>query len=160
MKRLRLIFVVLLLVLTTGACTWQQTLAWDDAHGWSRGTTNHLLVEIYGDEANTHPDAVAARQAQSPEAGIPPAPYYPWDNLAECESHGEWDYGPHSDWGSHMYEGGLQFAPGTWDSYKYAGYPDAAYQATREQQIAVGIKLQKAAGWGQWPHCSAELGLR
>ena len=84
----------------------------------------------------------------------------PWDALAACESHGEWDYGPHSGWGSGIYEGGLQFHPNTWDAYKPAGYPEAAYQATREQQIVVGEAVLAAQGWGAWPDCSRKLGLR
>lgn len=58
---------VLVLVLAVGSgCTWQQTLAWDEVHGWNPGTTNHLLVQNYGPNANTHPEAVAlrAREAQ------------------------------------------------------------------------------------------------
>jgi len=83
-----------------------------------------------------------------------------WDALAECESHGEWDYGPHSTWGSRMYEGGLQFHPTTWDAYRYPWMPHAAYQATRLEQIAVGERVLAAQGWGAWPTCSRELGLR
>lgn len=90
----------------------------------------------------------------------PTTPYGVWDRLAQCESHGEWDYGPHSNWGSGIYEGGLQFHPNTWDAYKLAGYPAAAYQATREQQIVVGERVLAAQGWGAWPACSRELGLR
>jgi hypothetical protein len=26
--------------------------------------------------------------------------------------------------------------------------------------VAIASKLQKAAGWGQWPACTAKLGLR
>lgn len=83
-----------------------------------------------------------------------------WDSLAECESHGEWGYGPHSTWGSHRFEGGLQFHPATWDAYRPAGYPHAAYLASREQQIVVGERVLAAQGWGAWPTCSRELGLR
>lgn len=83
-----------------------------------------------------------------------------WDRLAQCESHGEWDYGPHSTWGSRIYEGGLQFHPRTWDAYKPAGYPARAYQASREQQIVVGERVLAAQGWGAWPHCSRVIGVR
>lgn len=102
------------------------------------------------------------------EAPAPPPHSHPpatpagsvWDRLAACESNGEWDYGPHSGWGSGIYEGGVQFHPTTWDAYKPAGYPDAAYQASREQQIAVAERVLAAQGWGAWPDCSRRLGLR
>lgn len=87
-------------------------------------------------------------------------PHETWDRLAECESHGEWDYGPHSTWGSRIYEGGLQFHPTTWDAYRYQGFPDAAYKASRLQQIAVAEAVLADQGWGAWPSCSRKLGLR
>lgn len=87
-------------------------------------------------------------------------PYGVWDRLAECESHGEWNYGPHSTWGSKLFHGGLQFHPGTWSAYKLPGYPTYAYQASREQQIKVGERVLAAQGWGAWPDCSRKLGLR
>lgn len=89
----------------------------------------------------------------------PPAPNYAaggtvWDRLARCESSGNWA----SSVG--LYEGGLQFHPSTWDRSKPAGYPDAAYQASREQQIAVAERVLARQGWGAWPACASELGLR
>lgn len=77
-----------------------------------------------------------------------------WDRLAVCEASGNWA----STVG--LYEGGLQFHPQTWDAYKPAGYPAAAYQASREQQIHVAEKVLAAQGWGAWPACSSKLGLR
>lgn len=89
----------------------------------------------------------AAEQAKARRASI-------WDRLAQCEAGGNWA----STVG--LYEGGLQFHPGTWDAYKYRGYPAAAYQASREQQIAVAERVLDAQGWGAWPACSRKLGLR
>ncbi|MGH0053625.1 MAG: transglycosylase family protein, partial [Sphaerochaetaceae bacterium] len=43
---------------------------------------------------------------------------------------------------------------------KPEGYPEAAYQATREQQILVGERVQAAQGWKAWPACSLKIGLR
>jgi len=76
-----------------------------------------------------------------------------WDRLAYCESHGDWHIDAYHD-------GGLQFAPGTWSAYKLRGYPAYAYQASREQQIAVAERVQQAQGWRAWPTCSKLLGLR
>lgn len=103
---------------------------------------------------------IANIKATQVKAAAPSTPYGVWDRLAQCESHGEWNYGPHSNWGSKIYHGGLQFHPRTWTAYKLSGYPTYAYQATREQQIEVGKRVLAAQGWGAWPACSRELGLR
>jgi Transglycosylase-like domain len=78
-----------------------------------------------------------------------------WDRLARCESGGRWNYN-----GSSGYDGGLQFLPSTWRSYKPSGYPSYAWQASREQQIVVAKKVLSDAGWGAWPACARKLGLR
>lgn len=103
-------------------------------------------------------DAKADRYAVEPRPE-PPAPNYAsggtvWDRLARCESGGNWA----SSTG--RYEGGLQFHPSTWDRNKPAGYPDAAYQASREQQIHVAERVLARQGWGAWPACASSLGLR
>lgn len=95
-----------------------------------------------------------------PEPEPAPAMSVNWDVLAECESHGEWDYGPHSGWGSGMFEGGLQFHSDTWDAYKPSGYPKAAYQASRTQQINVAEKVLDEQGLKAWPACTKALGWR
>ena len=74
-----------------------------------------------------------------------------WDRLAQCESGGNWSINT-----GNGYYGGLQFSLSTWRAYGGSGYP---HQNSRAQQIAIGQKLQAAAGWGQWPACSAKLGL-
>lgn len=118
-------------------------------------------AEHAAQEAAERAERERRASAQQTAAAAPAAPTGSvWDRLAECESHGEWDYGPHSGWGSGRFEGGLQFHPATWDGYKPAGYPEAAYQASREQQIVVGQRVQAAQGWGAWPDCSRKLGLR
>lgn len=101
-----------------------------------------------------------------------------WDALADCESgdriDGEvvpgtarWHVGatdPEKDerpsWSSGIYDGGLQFHPTTWDAYRDADMPAVAGDATREQQIEVGERVQASQGWGAWPDCSDRLGLR
>lgn len=106
-------------------------------------------------------DAKADRYAiePAPEPPPPPAPDYAsggtvWDRLAQCESGGNWA----SSVG--LYEGGLQFHPSTWDRNKPSGYPDAAYQASRAQQIQVAERVLARQGWGAWPSCASKLGLR
>lgn len=78
-----------------------------------------------------------------------------WDMLAQCESSGNWS----ANTGNGFY-GGLQFHPGTWSGYGGEQYAPRADLATRKQQIAVAIKVQRSQGWGAWPACSREIGLR
>ncbi|MBW3578183.1 MAG: transglycosylase family protein [Actinobacteria bacterium] len=77
-----------------------------------------------------------------------------WDRLAQCESSGRWS----STRG--MFEGGLQFHPQTWERFKPSGYPDAAYNASRQQQIAVAKRVLARQGWEAWPVCSRQIGVR
>lgn len=77
-----------------------------------------------------------------------------WDALSECESGGNWS----SNVG--LYDGGLQFHPDTWRRAGGTRYAPYAWQATREQQIAVAESWLARTSWAQWPACSARLGLR
>ncbi|MFE0537433.1 transglycosylase family protein [Streptomyces nigra] len=76
-----------------------------------------------------------------------------WDRIAQCESGGNW----HINSGNGYY-GGLQFAPSTWRAYGGTAYAPTADRASREQQIAVATKVQRAQGWQAWPTCSARAG--
>lgn len=75
-----------------------------------------------------------------------------WDRLAQCESGGNWSINT-----GNGYYGGVQFSASTWRAMGGSGLP---HQHSRETQIAIAKKLQARAGWGQWPGCSAKLGLR
>ncbi len=75
-----------------------------------------------------------------------------WDRLAQCESGGDWDINT-----GNGYYGGLQFAISSWQAVGGSGLPS---DAPRSEQIARAEQLQAIQGWGAWPACSAELGLR
>ena len=75
-----------------------------------------------------------------------------WYDLAQCESGGNWSINT-----GNGYYGGLQFSLATWESVGGTGYPHEHPAAT---QIDMGRRLQARQGWGAWPHCSEELGLR
>lgn len=83
-----------------------------------------------------------------------------WGQMAECEAHGEWDYGPHSTWGSRIYHGGLQIHPSNWIKYGGREFATYAYQATAIEQMIVAERILEAEGLEAWPTCSRELGLR
>lgn len=75
-----------------------------------------------------------------------------WDQLAKCESGGNWAINT-----GNGYYGGLQFTLATWHAVGGSGYP---HQNSREEQIARAEILLARSGWGQWPACTAKLGLR
>jgi len=75
-----------------------------------------------------------------------------WDQIAQCESGGNWSINT-----GNGYSGGLQFANGTWAGY--GGYASAA-QAPREVQIERAEQIRAGrGGYSAWPACSAKLGL-
>ncbi|ALP49572.1 resuscitation-promoting factor Rpf1 [Corynebacterium glutamicum] len=94
----------------------------------------------------------AAATIMAPSASA--APDSDWDRLAQCESGGNWTINT-----GNGYHGGLQFSAGTWAAYGGQEFATYAYQATREQQIAVAERTLTGQGWGAWPACSASLGL-
>jgi LysM repeat protein len=74
-----------------------------------------------------------------------------WDRIAACESGGNWSINT----GNGFY-GGLQFTLSSWRAVGGTGYPN---EASREEQILRGQKLQALQGWGAWPVCSRKAGV-
>jgi hypothetical protein len=75
-----------------------------------------------------------------------------WDQLARCESGGNWAANT-----GNGYYGGLQFSASSWAAVGGTGLP---HQHSRATQIAMGERLRAAQGWGAWPSCSRRIGLR
>jgi hypothetical protein len=84
--------------------------------------------------------------AQAADGGV-------WDRVARCESGGDW----HINTGNGYY-GGLQFSAATWRAYGGTAYAPTADRATKDQQIAVATRVQRAQGWGAWPTCAVRAG--
>jgi nucleoid-associated protein YgaU len=82
------------------------------------------------------------------------APASAWDQLAGCESGGNWSINT----GNGFY-GGLQFTNSTWRAFGGTAYARRADLATRSQQITVAQRVLKVQGWKAWPACSAKLHL-
>jgi nucleoid-associated protein YgaU len=72
-----------------------------------------------------------------------------WDNVAHCESGGNW----HINTGNGYY-GGLQFAQHTWVSFGGVQFAPRADLGTKAQQITVAERVLHGQGWGAWPVCS------
>jgi len=72
-----------------------------------------------------------------------------WDQIAQCESSGNW----HINTGNGYY-GGLQFLTSTWLGYGGGDFAPRADLASREQQITVANRLYADNGISQW-QCKA-----
>jgi hypothetical protein len=74
-----------------------------------------------------------------------------WLQLRECESGDNYQ----ADTGNGYY-GAYQFSQQTWSNLGFPGRPDLEPPSMQDQ---AAMKLQSESGWGQWPACSAALGL-
>ena len=77
-----------------------------------------------------------------------------WDQLAQCESGGRWDYPPVAG----GFSGGIMFHIGTWRAMGGEEFAPDAYLATQAQQIAIAERVLASSGWGAWPGCSRMFG--
>ncbi|MEJ2861215.1 LysM peptidoglycan-binding domain-containing protein [Actinomycetospora flava] len=73
-----------------------------------------------------------------------------WDELAQCESSGDWSTNTGNGFG-----GGLQFTDSTWRAFGGSGQPE---DASREEQIQVAERVKAEQGMNAWPTCSKKTG--
>ena len=104
--------------------------------------------ESEGSEESDDSGSTGASAPAAPSGGV-------WDRLAQCESGGNWSINT-----GNGFSGGLQFTKSTWLGYGGGKYAPVAHQATREQQIDIAKKVQAGQGWGAWPSCTSQLGIR
>ena len=74
-----------------------------------------------------------------------------WLQLRECESGNNYQ----ANTGNGFY-GAYQFSGSTWANLGYPGRPDLEPAGMQDEAAQ---RLQAQSGWGQWPACSAALGL-
>jgi hypothetical protein len=103
-----------------------------------------------------HPaQLVAAVPAPVRRASVVPVLTVPstgvWYRLRMCESGGNYN-----DNTGNGYYGAYQFAASTWSGLGLPGLPNQASPAVQDEAAKM---LQARSGWGQWPSCSAQLGL-
>lgn len=122
-------------------------------------------LDAYFAELNQQKQEAAQKAAQQAEASRiqsqpSVAPNYDpgngsrWDQLAQCESGGNWAY-PTVSGG---FSGGIMFHEGTWNANGGQEFAPYAFMATREQQIIVAERVLAQSGWGAWPGCSRKFG--
>jgi resuscitation-promoting factor RpfA len=73
-----------------------------------------------------------------------------WDELAQCESSGDWSTNTGNGFG-----GGLQFTDSTWKAFGGSGSPE---DASRSEQIQVAERVKAEQGMSAWPTCSKKTG--
>ncbi len=123
-------------------------------------TKRVVLKSVSLDKPRPEIEIHGTKPRPQPEPAPAPAPDYSsgntvWDELAECESGGNWSINT-----GNGYYGGLQFDYDTWQAYGGGAYAEYPHQASREEQIAIAEKVRDAnGGYGAWPACAAELGL-
>ncbi|MEX2549079.1 MAG: transglycosylase family protein [Nitriliruptoraceae bacterium] len=88
-----------------------------------------------------------------------------WKRVADCESgqwsadgdpkpgSARWNYGLEFDHGDH-FEGGLNFHPDTWETYRDPDMPSHAGRASPPEEIVVAERVLEDQGWKAWPVCS------
>ena len=75
-----------------------------------------------------------------------------WDEIARCETGGNWSMvGP-------TYSGGLGIYNGTWNVFGGQQFASNPGLATREQQIIVAERIRARYGFGAWG-CGKKLGF-
>jgi hypothetical protein len=121
-----------------GACTPQEVRMWRVWHA-----TDAAAAEEFADDVDV---------ALQTDAAVQPAGV--WDDLAACESGGNWSIATGDG-----YYGGLQFSGSTWRNYGGGEFAERADQASRDEQIAVAERVHADVGFGAWPSCAGVLGL-
>lgn len=113
-------------------------------------------------EPEPEPSPTSDGQDETSETASEPAsdsgpPAGVWDELAQCESGGNWSINT-----GNGYFGGLQFDASSWEWAGGHRYAPNAHLASRAQQIEIAERLLSIhpAGWGAWPACSSRMGLR
>ncbi|MHC1558792.1 transglycosylase family protein [Actinomycetospora sp. C-140] len=82
--------------------------------------------------------------------GLASADTTDWDQLAQCESGGDWSTQTGNGFG-----GGLQFTDSTWRAFGGSGQPE---DASRSEQIQVAERVKAEQGMNAWPTCSKKTG--
>ena len=111
--------------------------------------TNHELAPVKAQAADPVVATVPISQPELSSSGAN------WIATAQCESGGNW-----ADDTGNGYEGGLQFAQGTWVAFGGLTYAPSANMASESDQIIVADRVL-TTGWdgtppegsGAWPHC-------
>jgi hypothetical protein len=139
----------------TGNPTFRMSVAYLNASPDERAALDRYLVPQPPAPAPVAPTPAKVVKAAAPAPSPAVANGSVWDRLAQCEASGNWATNT-----GNGFSGGLQFVNSTWTGFGGGAFAPQAWQASREQQIVVAERVLASSGWGAWPACSRELGLR
>lgn len=105
---------------------------------------NGLLTVVQNTVNPPAPPSPASTSGDGGAGGV-------WLQLRQCESGDNYQENT-----GNGYFGAYQFSQQTWSNLGYPGRPDLESPSMQDQ---AAMQLQKQSGWGQWPACSAALGL-
>jgi len=147
MKRLRPLVLAGGVVLAATACTPQQVQQWIDWHEQdpAAATAFANTPEV---QAQLKPNTTAHRPQPAPRqtasSGVRSSGVN-WDNVARCESGGQWHHPPVTNrYGT--FSGGLMIMNSAWRQFGGTQFAPLAYQASREQQIIVAERIAARVG--------------
>ena len=124
--------------------------------------TTTTTVDLSFLNTTTTTSTKVPKSAQNTTTNIPVPEYRNdhsdrWDQLAQCESGGNWATNTGNGFG-----GGLQFmhqrSYSTWLSFGGAEFAPHPWEASREQQIVIAERVLASSGYGAWPGCSRKFG--
>lgn len=133
---------------------------WQDLCAWNRDQINDCNVIQVG----WHLRLFAPNGAQTPPVNGQHGsegtyngrtPVETWERLAQCESGGDWYINT-----GNGYYGGVQFSHGTWQAYGGGQFANNAHLTGKFNQMTIAQRTLDGQGWGAWPHCSREIGMR
>ncbi|GAS95459.1 Gp16 [Mycolicibacterium canariasense] len=120
----------------------------DHVHAWYKPGGQDNISPLTGGAASSGPVPVTVVSAPGmPSQGLSPDQ---WNAIAGAEASGNWSANT-----GNGFSGGLQFAPSTWTGFGGGQYAPEAWQATPQQQMAIGDRVLAAQGPGAWPATSA-----
>ena len=67
-----------------------------------------------------------------------------WQRIAKCETGLNWKHRTRD------YQGAFGIYRGSWDAFRYRGYPTEAYLATPWQQYRVALRIHARYGFTGW----------
>jgi peptidoglycan hydrolase CwlO-like protein len=117
---------------------------------------NHGLESVVHSIVTTPPPGPAPTPPPAPAPAPPPTSGYVdaggvWLQLRMCESSDNY-----AENAGNGFYGAYQFSAATWSGLGFPGRPDLE---SHQMQDQAAMRLEAQAGWGQWPACSAALGL-
>lgn len=134
-----------------------QALQAEQAAAAARARASLAPAPVAGPPVNNGLVAVVQSVVAPPAPAANPAPTSgggaggEWLQLRECESGDNYQANT-----GNGYFGAYQFSQQTWTNLGLPGRPDLEPPSMQDQ---AAMKLQSEYGWGQWPACSAALGL-